>query len=120
MPKGPDMEDLSAAGQEMIETYAVCGAIAAKGVESLGKEVVSFARDSAQAQFALTEALMQASTMQEAIEAQSEFTRESFGKMTAEFAKLTGMSMDLTQALLKPIQARVDETTRGLWRPLAA
>lgn len=108
-------DELAAAGEDAIETYEIYGAIAAKGVESLGKEVVSFAGSSVQAQLALTEALMQANTVQEAFEAQSAYARESFGSLTTEFAKLTGLSMDLTKEFMAPIQARVAETTRGLW-----
>ncbi len=108
-------DELAAAGEDVIETYEIYGAIAAKGAESLGKEVVSFAGSSVQAQLTLAEALMQANTVQEAFEAQSVYARESFGSLTTEFAKLTGLSMDLTKEFMAPIQARVAETTRGLW-----
>lgn len=108
-------DELAAAGEDVIETYEIYGAIAAKGVESLGKEVVSFAGSSVQAQLALTEALVQATTVQEVFEAQSAYTRESFGNLASEFAKLTDLSMDLTKEFMAPIQARVAETTRGLW-----
>ncbi len=105
---------------DTLDTYVVCGAIAAKGVESLGKEVVSFARASVRAQFELTEALVQATSLQEAFEAQSVFTIESLDSMAAEWAKLSGMSMGLTQEFMAPIHEQVSDRTRNLWLPLAA
>lgn len=107
-------------GQEVIDTYLACGTIAARGVESIGKEVVSFARASAQAQFDLTEALVHAKSLEEAIEAHNVFTFESLDTMAAEWTKLAGLSMGLTQEIMEPIHSRVSDHARGFWLPLAA
>ena len=89
-------------------------------MESIGKEVVKFARASAQAQFDLTEALVQAKTLQDAIEAHSVFTFESLDTMAAEWARLAGMSMGLTQEIMEPIHSQVSDRARDFWAPLAA
>ncbi len=99
--------DPIAEGREMIAALESCGAIAVKGAESLGKEVASLARGSVQAQFALTEALFHAKTLPEALVLQGNFARESLGNMTEGFAKLTGMSVELTQTVMAPIHDRV-------------
>ena len=99
--------DSLAEGQEMIATLESCGVLAAKGAESLGLEVVSLARGSLQAHFALTEALINAETLQETLTLQGNFARESLGNMTEGFTRLTGMSLDLTQTIMAPIHARV-------------
>ncbi len=117
--KAAGKKDPIAEGLELIATLETCSAIAAKGAESLGKEVVSLARGSVQAQFALTEALMNAKTLPEALTAQGNFARESLGNMTEGFAKLTGMSMELTQIFMAPIQARVSDTASSIWQRAA-
>ena len=112
--------DFDKAGQDAIETYALCGRIAAEGLASLSKEVFGFTRTSVEAQLALTQALLGATTLEEAIAAQNEFTRESFSNLTAEVAKLTGLSVELSHKLMEPVQARVNEATRTIWEPIAA
>jgi phasin protein len=99
--------DPIAEGRVMIATLESCGVLAAKGAESLGKEVVSLANGSVQAQFALTEALINAKSLQEALELQGNFARESLGNMTEGFARLAGMSMELSQSIMAPIHAQV-------------
>ena len=112
--------DFDKAGQDVIETYALCGSIAAEGLATLSQEVVGFTRTSVEAQFALTQALLGATSFEAALEVQNEFTRESFSNLTAEFAKLTGLSVELSQKLMQPVQERVNEAARTIWEPLAA
>ena len=88
-------------------TLESCGVLAAQGAESLGQELASLALGSLQAQFALTEALVGAKTLQEALTLQGDFARESLGSMTEGFTRLTAMSMELTQSIMSPIHARV-------------
>ena len=112
--------DFDKAGQDVIETYALCGRIAAEGLADLSKEVFGFTQTSVEAQFALTQALLGATSFEEALEAQNEFTRESFSNLTAEFARLTGLSVELSQKLMEPVQERVNEAARTIWDPIAA
>ena len=112
--------DFDKAGQDAIETYAQCGSIAAEGMASLSNQVFGFTRTSVEAQLALTQALLVATSFEEAIEAQNAFARESVGHATAELAKLAGLSFELSQKLMAPVQARVDEAARTIWEPLAA
>ena len=112
--------DFGVPGREVLEACMTCGTIAAKGVESLSKEVVDFTRASAEAQFALTKALLDAKTMEDAFEAQSVFTRESFDSMATEWAKLTDMTVELSQKLMEPIQAQAKMAPWTAWEPIAA
>lgn len=112
--------DFDKAGQDVMEAYALCGSIAAEGMASLSKEVFGFTRTSVEAQLTLAQALLGATSFQDAIEAQNEFTRESLSNLTSEVAKLTGLSVELSQKLMEPVQARVDEAARTIWEPLAA
>ena len=112
--------DFDKAGQDVIETYALCSSIAAEGLATLSQEVVGFTRSSVEAQFALTQALLGATSFEEALEAQNEYTRESFSNLTAEFAKLTGLSLELSQKLMEPVQTQVNEAARTIWEPHAA
>jgi len=97
-------------GQEMIASLERLSVLAAKGAENLGKEVVGLAQGSLQAQLILTKALIDAKTPQEALTLQGNFVRESLGNMTQGVTRLTGMSVDLTQAILAPIHGRMRTT----------
>ena len=54
-----------------------------------------------------TEALINAKSPQEALTLQGNFARESLGNMSEGFAKLAGMSMELSQSIMAPIHDRV-------------
>lgn len=127
LPEGPaDMfnysvkVDFDAAGRDALETYAACGAAAAKGMETLTKEVVGFSRAATEAQFALADALLKAKSLDETLAAQRAFAQDSVSSLGANFTKLTGLSAELTQDLIAPVQERVNAATRMVWHPLAA
>lgn len=113
-------EDFAAAGEDAIEAYLTCSKIAADGVESLGKEVVSFAQASVEAQFAYAKIIMDAKTFQDAFEAHSDYTSKNIDHLAAQAAKLTEMSVKLASEIMEPIQARVEVAAQTLLRPLAA
>ncbi|MFQ5775031.1 MAG: phasin family protein [Kiloniellaceae bacterium] len=112
-------DEIAALGKDTIEAYVNCGSIVARGVESLGKEVMDYAQCSLEANLAAAKNLMAVKTLREAIDLQADYTRESFDTMVAEAAKLTEMSVELANQLVGPIQARVNATTRSLFKPLA-
>ena len=112
--------DFDAAGRDAIEAYVACGAAAAKGMETLTKEVLGFSRAATEAQFALADALLKANSLDETLAAQRTFAQDSVSSLSTNLTKLTGLSAELTQDLIAPVQERVNATTRTIWHPLAA
>jgi phasin family protein len=112
--------DFDAAGRDAIDTYVACGAAAAKGMEILAKEMVGFSRAAAEAQFALANALLKAKSLDDTLAAQRAFAEDSVSSLSTNLTKLTGLSAELTQDVIAPVQERVSAATRTIWHPLAA
>jgi phasin family protein len=113
-------DEATSLGQENVDAYVMCGTVFAQGVESMGKELMSFAQSAVEANVATTKALFGATTVRELIDLQTEFQRSRFDSLIAESAKLTELSMALASDTFEPIQARLNANVEKLLRPIAA
>lgn len=113
-------EDLSGVSKATVEAYVQSGSIAAKGMESIGKEVMSFAQTALEANLAAVQAAFKAGTLEELFEIQSKQAQKSFDDFVAESAKLTDLSVSVANEAAAPIQKRVNETVETLLKPIAA
>ena len=111
--------DFSALGQQNIDAMVEAGQIMAVGMESVSRELMSFAKASAEANAAAATKMFSAKTMQEAIDLQNAYARESFDKAVAETGKLTEMSVKLASDAMAPIQSRVNVAVEKLLKPIA-
>ncbi len=111
--------DFSTMGQQNIDAMVKAGQIMAVGMESVSREWMSFAQASAEANAAAATRMFSAKTMQEAIDLQNAYARESFDKAVAETGKLTEMSVKLASDALAPIQSRVNVAVEKLLKPIS-
>ncbi len=111
--------DFSDMGQQNIDAMVKAGQIMAVGMESVSRELMSFAKAAAEANAAAATKMFSAKTMQEAIDLQNAYARESFDNAVAETGKLTEMSVKLTTDAFAPIQSRVNVTVEKLLKPMA-
>ena len=111
--------DFSALGQQNIDAMVEAGQIMAVGMESVSRELMSFAKASAEANAAAATKMFSAKTMQEAIDLQNAYARESFDKAVAETGKLTEMSVKLASDAMAPLQSRVNVAVEKLLKPIA-
>ncbi|MDJ0946935.1 MAG: phasin family protein [Kiloniellales bacterium] len=111
--------DFSAMSQENIDAVVKAGQIMAVGMESVSRELMSFAKAHAEANAAAATKMFSAKTMQEAIDLQNAYARESFDKAVAETGKLTEMSVKFATDAFAPIQSRVNVTVEKLLKPTA-
>ncbi len=111
--------DFSDMGQQNIDAMVKAGQIMAVGMESVSREWMSFAQASAEANAAAATKMFSAKTMQEAIDLQNAYARESFDKAVAETGKLTEMSVKLASDALAPIQSRVNVAVEKLLKPIS-
>jgi phasin family protein len=113
-------DEAASLSQENVDACVLCGTVFAQGVESMGKELMSFAQSAVEANVATTKALFGATTLRELIDLQTEFQRSRFDSLIAESAKLTELSMALANDTLEPIQVRLNANVEKLLNPIAA
>ena len=111
--------DFTAMGQQNIDAMVEAGQIMAFGMESVSRELMSFAQASAEANAAAATKMFSAKTVQEAIDLQNAYARESFDKAVAETGKLTEMSVKLASDAFAPLQTRVNVAVEKLFKPTA-
>ena len=113
-------DDFANVGKGNIDAYIEFSTIVAQGMESLSKQVMDYAQASLEANLVVAKSMMTAKTLREAIDLQTDHTRDSFDSMIDEAAKLTEMSVAVANQAMEPIQARVNATTESWFKPLAA
>lgn len=106
--------------QEAFDAVMQSGSIMAKGYEAIGKEVLAFTQSSLEANLAAAKAMFGAKSLQEVLEQQAGFARESLDKAMAESAKLGEMTVKMTSEAAAPIQARVNAAVESVTKQIAA
>lgn len=112
--------DFSSVGQENMDAVVQSGTIYAKGVETIGREVMSFAKAAVDNNVAATKAMFGAKSLREVVDLQNELTRKTFDRFLAEYGKLTEMSVKLATDASEPIQTRVKTTVEKAVKPVRA
>jgi len=111
------LEALMTAGQDNLAAYVTCGTIVAKGLETLGNEVMTLARANIDANLAVTRSLMAVKTPNEFVDLQTSFTRDRLEGMANETAKIGALTMNVASQALEPLRSRFDANTRTVFRP---
>lgn len=113
-------DEAASLSQENVDAYVLSSTVFAQGVESMGKELMSFAQSAVEANVATAKALFGATTVRELIDLQTEFQRSHFDSLVAESAKLTELSVALANDTFEPIQVRLNANVEKLLKPIAA
>jgi phasin family protein len=111
------LEALMTAGQDNLAACVTCGTIVAKGLETLGNEVMTLARANIDANLAATKSLMAVKTPHELVDLQTSFTRDRLEGMANETAKIGALTMNVASQALEPLRSRFDANTRSVFRP---
>lgn len=118
MFKGYD--EISAINKQNLDAMVQSSSIFAKGFEAIGKEFFSYTQNALEMNVAGTKALFGAKSLKDVVDLQSEMARKSFDTALAESAKLTEMSVEVTNKAFKPLQDQVNVTVEKITKPLAA
>ncbi len=121
--QAPSLEgygEFAEAGKENVEAFVKSGNLLAKGMETLGKEMMDFARLSIEGNVAATKAVMGAKSFKEAVDLQTDFAKKNVDQMLNEGARLAELSVKVTNEAMEPIQARVNVTVKTIMKPIAA
>jgi phasin family protein len=113
-------DEAASFGKDNVDAYVHSSAALARGVESMGKELMGIAQSTLEANVATTKALLGARSVRELIDLQTEFSRSRFDSLLAESAKLTELSLSLANEAIEPIQARLNATVEKLTKPVVA
>src|SRR3546814_3696011 len=88
-------DDAASFGKENVDACVLSGTVFAKGVESVGQELMSIAQSAVEANIAATKALLGAKSVRELVDLQTEFSRSRFESLLAASAKLTELGLSL-------------------------
>lgn len=110
-------DEAASFSKDNVDAYVQSSTLFAKGVESMGKELMTIAQSAVEANVATTKALFGATSVRELIDLQTEFSRSRFDALVAESAKLTELGMSLAHETIEPIQARLNATVEKFMKP---
>lgn len=113
-------EDLQATSKANVDALLESSAIAAKGAEDLGREVVAYSQSVLDQSITTGKALLTAKSLQEVVELQNSFLKSSFDAFVAEATRIQELSVKVTNDALAPLSSRVNATVETLSKPLAA
>lgn len=113
-------EDFAELGAGNIKAVFDSGKIFAQGMETLGEEMATYARDSFEAGMEVARGLGECKSLTEALDRQSAFARSSFDKFVAQAAKLSDMSAKVARDSLEPINARVNAAAERFIKTVTA
>lgn len=113
-------DEFASLSKDSVDAYVESSTALTKGFEALGKELMVFTQSAVEANVAATKAIFGAKSVQEVVDLHSDYSRSSFDSFVAEGAKLTELSMTLTNDALEPIQLRLNAAVERMVKPLAA
>ena len=117
---GKGLDEFTKLGKDNMDAAIEAGTIAAKGFEAIGKEVTDFNKMLFEAGVANAQAMMGIKTVQEAMELQTGFARNSFDEFVAKGTKISEMSVKVAQDVAEPVNARFTATVGQLTKQNAA
>jgi len=102
------------------EAAAKSGEAATKGLEAIGKEVVSYNQKIWETGMNRATALLGCKSVQEFIQVQADFARSNFDEMVEQGTKLSKLSAQVTNEAVAPISNRVNEVVEKISKRTAA
>jgi phasin family protein len=112
-------DEVTTLNKANVDAVVKASTIATKGFESLSREMMTFAQQQMEAQMELTKQLFGAKTLREFVDAHTDFARQSFDKFMAESAKMTEMTVKVSNEAMEPIQAQTNKSVEKVMKPAA-
>jgi len=112
-------DEVTTLNKANVDAVVQASTIATKGVESLGRQFMSFAQTQLEANMAVTKKLFGAKTLREFFDAQSDFAKQNFDNLLAESAKMTEMTVKVSNEALEPIQSQTNKSVEKVMKAAA-
>jgi phasin family protein len=113
-------DEFAILGKGNFDALVQSNTMVAKGFETLSKEFMAFAQSAVEANISHSHALFGAKNLKEVADLHNDFARKSLDKTITETAKLTELSVQVTNEAIEPLQKRVDVTVETLLKAQAA
>lgn len=107
-------------GRENFAAVLRANAALAEGMETIGKEVMGYARNSLENAAEAVTALLAAKTLEDLVQLNSDFAKASFERMVARSTKLSEIGVKVANAAMAPLGDRLEATFQTLGKPGAA
>ena len=107
-PTFKGFDDLATFGQANFDALVQANALFTKGVEEFSKEIAGAARLSLETSAAAARAAFAAKTVKDVIEVQTDFTKTSFEKLVANWARFGELGVKLATDTASPLAARAN------------
>ena len=99
-------EEAANVSKENVDHLVSSFNVVSKGVEEIGRVYFDLAQNSVEAQIEATKAMFGARNVNELMDVQNEYMRNSYDKLTAEGAKISEMTLKLVNEVTTPIQSQ--------------
>lgn len=112
-------EDYAAFSKANLDALVKSGSVFAKGAEDINKQLLAFARASFDQSVAAGRALLAAKSINEVVELQNSYAKQSLDSLVAETTKLQELSVKVANEAIAPLNARVNATVEKFAKPAA-
>ncbi len=112
-------DELATTGKDGMEAWSAAGAAYGKGMEAIGGEMMSFAKQMLDNNVAQTKAILGAKSLNEVMDLNVEFARGNFDGMMAQGTKVGELATKVAQDTAEPLNAQFTATVEK-WRKTAA
>jgi phasin family protein len=102
------LSEASAFGKQNMEAWLASATAAQKGFETLSARTVAFQKKALEDHVAAAKALMTSKSVQEFVEKQSEYAKNSFEAYVAELTSVSDLIAGVAKDTLQPINERVN------------
>ncbi|MFP6772899.1 MAG: TIGR01841 family phasin [Alphaproteobacteria bacterium] len=106
--------DMASSGKEGLEAWNAAGAAYGKGLEIMGGEMMSFAKQMLESNVTAAKAVLGAKSLNEVMELNTDFARSSFDGMMAQGTKMGEMATKAAQETAEPLNAQFTATVEKL------
>jgi len=113
-------EDYKAMSKAAFDAYVKSGNLFAETFGAINREIMTFAQAAMESNLAAVRAMTEAKSLEEVVDLQTKHSRKSVDSFLAESAKLTGMSVEMTNGSIEPLKSNLKVTVEKFWKPLAA
>ncbi len=101
--------DVAAFGKENYQTFLEFGNAAKSGLEVLQGEALAFSKKALEDSASVAEASIQARTIQELVEIQSDFAKTAFETYVGQMNKLAGIISETSREAFEPLNNRMTD-----------
>lgn len=107
-------EDAAQASKENVDAAIRSSQVMAKAAEEMGKAIYSFTQSSMELSVQASQAALNVRTLQDLVDVQSEYARNSMDHMISGSSKISDMAVKVANEVMEPINQRMNEAVEKI------